>query len=259
VVIRGHEHVRLLFADALAAAAVMKAADILPPGWRGVFAPAGRVGIGMDLGTTNKAKSNPTAIAVCQEVGLDVFTRLLIRYKVDATKLDVHELLLRLIVEGLHAVDLRVVRVCVDATSERYGAAELARRLRGLVPVALIVASEGTEYRGQKMKFKEYQTNLYLHQIDDGRLALPDEQWVEDDARQVKTERGLFYADVDEEGNHADTFDATKQALHALRMHGGGGAAEVTGAGAGGFAQGGRAAGAWKMRLPEDTRTALPI
>jgi hypothetical protein len=241
---------------------MIKAADILPPGWRGVFAPAGRVGIGMDLGTTTKAKSNPTSIAVCQEVGLDVFARLIIRYKVDATKLDVHEFLLRQIVEGLHSgssVDLRVVRVCVDATSERYGAAELARRLRGLVPVAQIVASEGTEYRGQKMKFKEYQTNLYLHQIDDGRLALPDEQWVEDDARQVKTERGLFYADVDEEGNHADAFDATKQALHALRMYGGSGAAEASGAGVGTFAQPRREAGAWKMQLPEDSRAALAI
>ena len=241
---------------------MIKASDILPPGWRGVFAPAGRVGIGVDLATTTKAKSNPSSLAVCQEVGLDVFARVLIRYKVDATKLHVHEALIRQIMEGLHTggtTDLRVVRVCVDATNERYGAAELARRLRGLVPVALIVASEGIEYRGQKMKFKEYQTNLYLNTIDDGRLALPDEQWVEDDARQVKVERGLFYADVDEQGNHADTFDATKQALHALRMHGDGEPAQASAAGVGTFGQLRQDAGQWKMKLPEDSRTALPI
>jgi hypothetical protein len=197
----------------------MRTADILPAGWRGVFSPQGRVGIGMDLATTNKARSNPSALAVCQEVGLDVFARLLVRY----------------------------------------GAAELARRLRGTVPVALIVASASIEYRGQKMKCKEYQTNLYLHQIDDGRLALPDEQWVEDDARQVKTERGFFYAEVDEEGNHADAFDATKQALHALQMHGAGAPAELTPAGAAGFARPRSDAGVWRQHLPEDVGGALPI
>jgi hypothetical protein len=246
---------------------MIRAADILPAGWRGVFTADGRVGIGMDLGTTNKARSNPTAIAVCQESGLDVFARLIVRYKVDATKLDVHERLLRGIVGGLHTPGSggnggspRVVRVCVDATSERYGAAELARRLRGIVPVLLVVASESIEYRGQKMKIKEYQTNLYLHQIDDGRLALPDEQWVEDDARQVKTERGFFYADIDEEGNHADAFDATKQALHALGRPGaGGGQAEVTGAGVGTFAGSNPAAGQWHKHLPEDHAASLPI
>jgi hypothetical protein len=237
---------------------MIRAQDILPAGWRGVFTPQGRVGIGLDLATTNKARSNPSALAVCQEAGLDVFARLIVRYKVDATKLDVHEILLRGIVDGL-AGGARVARVCIDATSERYGAAELARRLRGVVPVELIVASESFEYRGQKMKFKEYQTNLYLHQIDDGRLALPDEQWVEDDARQVKTERGLFYAEVDEEGNHADAFDATKQALHALRMHGGGGAAEVSGAGAESFGRTRPDAGRWRQQLPDDAGGPLPI
>jgi hypothetical protein len=237
----------------------MRVADILPAGWRGVFSPQGRVGIGMDLATTNKARSNPTAIAVCQEAGLDIFARLIVRYKVDATKLEVHERLLRTIVDGLHGNGLRVTRVCIDATSERYGAAELARRLRGIVPVALIVASESIEYRGQKMKCKEYQTNLYLHQIDDGRLALPDEQWVEDDARQVKTERGFFYAEVDEEGNHADAFDATKQALHALQMHGAGAPAALAAAGAAGFTPTRGDAGAWRQRLPEDAGGALPI
>jgi hypothetical protein len=239
---------------------MIRAAHILPAGWRGLFTPEGRVGIGLDLGTTNKARSNPTALAVCQESGLDVFARLIIRYKVDATKLDVHEQLLRAIVDALHsgpATHPRVVRICVDATSERYGAAELSRRLRGLVPVALIVASESIEYRGQKMKFKEYQTNLYLHQIDDGRLALPDEQWVEDDARQVKTERGFFYADIDEDGNHADAFDATKQALHALRMHGAGAPAEISAAGLGTFRH--PVTGPWRQPLPGDTAGALPI
>jgi hypothetical protein len=234
----------------------MTPSNILPPGWRGLFTPTGRIGIGMDLGTTNKARSNPTAIAVCQESGLDVFARLILRYKVDATRLDFHERLLREIVEGLHAATpARVTRICIDATSERYGAAELSRRLRGVVPVALIIAGETIEYRGQKMRFKEYQTNLYLHQIDDGYLALPDEQWVEDDARQVKTERGLFYADIDEEGNHADAFDATKQALHALQTHTA--SAEAAPAGAATFTRAAPVAG-WRKSLPEDAGS-LPV
>lgn len=242
---------------------MIQVADMLPPGWRGVFAPAGRVGIGIDLATTTKAKSNPSSLAVVQEVGLNYFARLLIRYKVDATRLDVHERLMRMIVAGLHSGDasrdLRVVRACVDATNERYGAAELKKRLAGLLPVELIIASEGIEYRGTKMTFKSYQTSLYLNTIDDGRLLLPDEQWVEDDARQVKSEKGLFYADVDESGNHADTFDATKQALHALRTGGRGGPAEASAAGVGTFGQPRPDAGRWLRQLPEDGRVAMPI
>ncbi len=79
-----------------------------------MFVPVGRVSIDVDLATTTKAYSNPSSLAVCHEVGLDVFARLLIRYK-------------------------------AYITNEHYDAAELARRLLGLVPVALLVASAATE------------------------------------------------------------------------------------------------------------------
>jgi hypothetical protein len=185
---------------------------ILPHGWRDLFTPGDPVGIGVDLGTTEKRKSNPSAIAVLQRVTNDFYARLVIRFKTSDP--DITESLIRKVHDLPHG--LRARKTCIDATNERFFAINLRRKLMGSAVVALVISSESTTYLGEKMNVKTYLGNLFVNTIDDARLALPPETWLEKDIRQVVRDRGMFDADVDEEGNHADGFDAIKLALHAL-------------------------------------------
>jgi len=191
--------------------------EVFPTGWRGYFAPAGRVGVGVDVATTTKGKSNPSSIAIVQEVGLDFIARLIIRFKTNNP-----EVTYRLVEQCLDLPHgLRIRRICIDATSERFFSADLKAKLSGRAVVEPVVSSESIEYLGQKMSVKSYLGNLFVNTIDDGHLWLPSESWMEKDIRSVKSERGSFEADVDEDGNHADCFDSIKLALHALITNGG--------------------------------------
>lgn len=188
--------------------------EIFPPGWRGYFAPEnGRIGIGIDLATTTKRKSNPSALAITQQVGLMYYVRLLIKWKTDQPAVT------RAIID--HALQLphglKVGQICIDATNERYFATDLRTYFAGRVPVTLVINSEAISYLGESMLVKAYLGNLLVNTIVDGYLALPDEEWVKNDFRQVVSSRGTFSADVDADGNHADGFDAVANSLHALQ------------------------------------------
>jgi hypothetical protein len=175
---------------------------------------AGAIGGGMDVATTTKAKSNPSAIAFTEKLGLDYIVRVAIRFKTDDPAIS--EAILTYALDRLRERDKRVRKLCVDATNERFFAANLAKKLAGRVWVEPVVSSETMEYLGEKMLVKSYLGNLFVNTITDGHLLLPEASWLRDDIRQVKEDRGTFVADPDEEGNHADVFDAIKQSLHAL-------------------------------------------
>lgn len=197
------------------------AASILPHGWRDFLAPSGAVGIGADLATTTKAKSNPSAIAVVQQVGADFIVRLVIRFKTSDE--DVLPLLLRKIIAELPA-GVRVRKICIDATNERFFASAVKKQLAALAVVEPIVSSENAPVKGrdgelekyETMSFKSYLGNLLINTLEDQHLLLPRAEWMRDDLRAVKRDRGGFAADVDADGNHADCFDAIKLALYAL-------------------------------------------
>lgn len=188
--------------------------QIFPSGWQGYFDPEHpRLGIGIDLATTTKKKSNPSALAITQQVGLMYFVRLLIKWKTD------NPAVTRAIIDT--ALDLphglQVGQICIDATSERFFASQLRTELASRVPVNLVINSEGIDYLGERMLYKAYLGNLLVNTIVDGYLAIPDEDFVKRDLRQVVSTRGTFDADVDAEGNHADGFDAIANSLHALQ------------------------------------------
>jgi phage FluMu gp28-like protein len=197
----------------------MKVAKVLPAGWAASISPDHpRLGLGFDVGTTTKQKSNPSVIALTQEVGMMYFVRLLVCWKTKDPA--IARTILNLILDGIpHG--LRARRLCIDATSEKYFAVDLRRDFSGRIPVDLIVASEATEYMGEKMIFKQYLGNLLVNTIEDGYVALPKENWVQKDFRSVIRDRGTFEAEVDEDGRHGDCFDAVKLSLHALIIPGG--------------------------------------
>lgn len=190
-------------------------ADILPVKITTVDGSA--IGLGLDVATTEKETSNPSCLAVTERVGHDFIVRFLARWKTADPQVTYG------IVFGVlsRIAPRRARKLCIDATSERYFAVELKRRLSAIVPVDLIVSSESVEYLGEKMTFKAYLGNLLVNTIDDGFLALPDAGWIKDDFRLVKRDRGSFVAEVDENGNHADSFDAVKLSLHAIAGPGG--------------------------------------
>ena len=196
----------------------MKALDVLPSNWRDVFSPDHRrIGIGIDPATTTKKKSNPTGIAVIQQVGLMYFVRVLLRFKTSDPRVTTG--IVRELLDLPHG--LKVRKVCILATNERFYAAQLKRELAGTVPVQPVIESEGTVYLGEKMLVKSYLGNQLINTIEDGYLAVPDERWVKSDLRQPVRVGGTFAAEPDESGNHADGFCAIGAGLHALIAKGG--------------------------------------
>lgn len=218
--------------------------EVLPANWRDVFTEDRKIGIGVDPATTTKKKSNPTAIAVIQQVGLSYFVRLLLRFKTSDDRVTTE--ILREIATGLPR-GLRVRKICILATNERFYAGQLKRALAGTVPVEPVIESESTVYLGEKMSIKAYLGNQLLNQLDDGYLPLPDESWVKADLRQTERSQGTFIADPDENGNHADGFCAIGAGLHALI--GAGGPAEAAAMQVGSFGAA-CAGGGRKLRNP---------
>ena len=187
--------------------------DVIPLGWRDVFTSNNpRIGIGLDPATTTKKKSNPSSIAVVQQVGLSFFVRVLLRFKTSDPRVTTS--ILRELLDLPHGLKCR--RTSILATNERFFAAGLKHEFAGICPVELVIESEGTVYLGQSMSMKAYLGNQLVNTIDDGYLALPDYPWVQKDLRQVIKEGGTFASDVDESGNHADAFCAISAALHSL-------------------------------------------
>lgn len=197
----------------------MKVSAALPAGWADFISPEHpRIGLGLDIGTTTKQKSNPSVLSLVQEVGMTYFVRMLISWK--AKDPAITRAIITLVLDGIpHG--LRARRLCVDATSEKYFAVDLRSELSRRIPVELVVSSESTEYLGEKMIFKVYLGNLLVNTIDDGYLALPKETWIQKDFRSVIRDRGTFEAEVDDDGRHGDCFDSVKLALHSLIAPGG--------------------------------------
>lgn len=177
----------------------------------------GRVGLGWDLATTEKATSNPSAVAVVEEQGQDKIARGIIVWKTADPALA--EERMRLILGGVSARrdGGRARRLCIDATNERYFATLMQTALRGECPVELVIGSETIERAGQEpMTMKQFLGGLLVGELEDNHLVLPASRYVREDYRLVKRDRGTYVCEPDAQGRHGDTFDGTKLAIHAL-------------------------------------------
>lgn len=182
--------------------------DELPADWRTRLGLGDEpVSIGYDIATTEKGSSNPSALSIVPHIGRDYPVRMLFRWKTsDPAKA---RAILREILSGV-----RCRRLSIDATNERYFAAEIRRELARFAPIALVIASERITHKGEEILVKTYLGNLVVATLEDGQLALPPDRWVREDFRLVRRVKGGFDSDVDGSGNHGDTFDATKLALN---------------------------------------------
>lgn len=213
--------------------------ETIPAGWRENVG-GGKVGVGMDVATTVKKKSNPSALAVVEQVGADFYVRLAGRFKTDDPK---HSR--AMIAEVLDLGDgRRPRRFCIDATSERYFATQIKEEFSDKVVTELVIASENITYHGESLLVKDYLGNLFVNAVDDGKLILPEERWLRDDIRGVTKEGGRFVYTLDPAGNHADVFNAIAHALHALITRAG--RAKADAAAVGTFSAGPKPGARWK-------------
>lgn len=191
--------------------------EVLPKGWRDLLLPGHPVGIGVDLGTTQKAKSNPTALAIVQRVAPDVYCRVAARWKTNNPDITRHILAsAAMLPHGLRPV------LCIDSSNERFFAADLKRAFAPRCKVLLYVAGEAIEHKGERMPKKTYVGNLLRNELNDSRLALPSDDWIYRDLRLVQDEAGGFAFNLDEDGNHADFAQALMLALFAIDQGTGG-------------------------------------
>lgn len=178
---------------------------------------SGKVGIGVDLATTTKASSNPTAVAVVEAVGIEYVFPLIIAWK--TTDPALAEERIRRIVKAVPARKEggRARALDIDATNERYFSESLRVSLRALLPVHLIVGSETAKRTGHEtMNMKQLSGSRLVGELDDNHLTLPPERYIRDDWRLVKKDRGALVCDPDVDGKHGDTFDAAKLAINAV-------------------------------------------
>jgi hypothetical protein len=181
-----------------------------PTDWRALIGN-GKICVGIDPATTEKEKSNPTGVGIIEE-SENYILRLALRFK-SADPAIVKSVLRELCNLGNGR---RPHRMIIDATSERFFAAEIKKEFASFCPVILVVASEKTIYMGQEMTFKAYLGNLLINTMDDGRFLMPEERWLKDDFRSVLREKGSFINQIDSSGNHGDVFDGTKHALYGF-------------------------------------------
>jgi hypothetical protein len=181
----------------------------------------GRVGIGMDVATTEGGVSNPSSISVTEESGADKIVRLIVTWKTKDPYLAKERI--RKIIDTVAARKEggRARRFCIDATNERYFAAEVRQEFAPEIPVELVVSSETTERPGEKpMTMKQYLGGLLVAELDDNHLWLPPERYIREDFRLVMRNKGSFSCEPDNQGRHGDAFDSTKLSIYSFEVGG---------------------------------------
>lgn len=158
--------------------------------------------------------------------------RLVVRFKSDDP--EVTFAILTSILDARPASEWR--RLCIDATSEKYHAKNVSKKFKARLPVVLVVNSEAIDFQGERYSYKTLLGDLYVSAFQDNIIALPPEPFILGDHRLVKKQAGGYVTDVDDDGNHGDTFDSGKLAYWA-HIAGGGVAAQAAAVGVGSLAK----------------------
>lgn len=184
----------------------------------------GQVGIGADIATTTGELSNPTAVTVREKKGNDRFDRLVVVWK--EKKPQVARERFKQIIATVKARPAGggARRFGIDASNERYFAEETADILAPFVPVQLVIAGNTVEPRPPgysekdgNINYKTYLGDVNAALINDGRVAVPADQYIKDDHRMVMKDGGRFVCIPDAStGAHGDTFDSGKIAEFML-------------------------------------------
>lgn len=210
------------------------ATTAVPPDWA-LRCGGGMLTIGNDVATTDKKSSNPSGFTVMEKLSGIFWERLVVRFK--SADPAVTYAILESILDARPAAEWR--RLCIDASSEKYHAQTMRKKFRQRLPVDLISNGEAIDFQGERYSYKTLLGDLYVSAFEDNIIALPPETFVLDDHRLVKKQAGGYVTEVDEGGNHGDTFDSGKLAYWGHIN--GGGRVRAHAAQVGGIPQGGNA------------------
>lgn len=197
---------------------MISASTAVPPDWA-LHCGGGSLTLGNDVATTDKKSSNPSSLTVMEKFGGFFWERLVVRFK--SADPEVTFSIISSILDARPAAEWR--RLAIDASSERYHAQTVRKRFRHRLPVDLVVNSEAIDFQGERFSYKTLLGDLYVSAFEDNRIALPPDNFILADHRLVKKQSGGYVTDVDDEGNHGDTFDSGKLAYWA-HVRGGGAA-----------------------------------
>lgn len=184
----------------------------------------GAVAIGYDPATTTKATSNPSAVTVTEMQGGMRAQRLVLwwKEKEPAVVIDRMRMLCAAVRERESGGAAR--RFCVAATNERYFAKMLADALGSLVPVEMVIESEGLHPAGYESatNFKTYLGDVYSAAVNENRYDLPAGEYFKRDQRLTVKQAGRYECDVDSStGAHGDSFVSGGLAEYGLTATGG--------------------------------------
>lgn len=178
----------------------------------------GPAALGYDIATTAKGTSNPSSFTVAQRDGKVAIARLVVVWKTPDP--EVAKAVLEAVFDDLDAAQVKPRRLVVDASSERYYAANVAAVFKRRCPVDLIGGNQKLKFRGEELDAKTLLGNMYASALEDGLFLLPAAEWIELDHRLVKREAGRFVTELGPNGEHGDTFDSSKLSYWGLQSGG---------------------------------------
>jgi len=184
---------------------------------------AGPIGLGVDLASTTKETSNPTAFTVIERRGVELLHPLIAVWKTKDPRVQTHRF--RRLIETVNSRPEggKARRLCIDASNERLFAEGLRGELGGMVPVELVINGVAVHPPGyeEPTNYKTWLGDKYCAELNDNHCTLPSDSYIETDYRLVMKDRGQYVTIVTPDGMHGDTFDSGKNACHALTSTGG--------------------------------------
>ncbi len=175
----------------------------------------GPLALGYDVATTEKGKSNPSGITVMQQVGRINMSRLVITWK--TAEPEVARQVISAVMDDIEARKMKPRRLVIDASSEKYYAADMKTFIRKRCAVELISGNQKLKFRNEEMDSKTLLGNMYSAAMEDGFILLPSGAWIELDLRLVKRDSGRFVTDLGPGGEHGEVFDSGKLAYWGLQ------------------------------------------
>lgn len=225
---RGVGQCHFIYADC--DADVERALQLLPATLRD-----GRVAIGVDQASTTSETSNPTSITLTERLGQESFQRLVLVFK--TKKRQFRDAILKRMCQIVRARPNGgpVFALGIDGSNERLAAEETCDELSAFTATRIFVNSNTVEPRPPgyseqdgSVNYKTYLCDLYAARVNDGRIALPADDYLKSDHRMVMKDAGRVVCVPDPTtGAHGDTFDSGK--ISEFMLDGAGGMTSTEG------------------------------
>lgn len=166
--------------------------------------------LGLDMASTTKKMSNPSALTLLQELNGKFYERLTIRFKTG--EMAELEQLLAAIIAQIPSYQLR--GLAVDTSNEKFAGSHLKDVLH--CRVVGYSGGENVKLLGKKVQAKYAMGSCYVAAYESVMLGVAPDAWLAQDRRNMMREGDRFDAPVTKEGYHSDTFDSGKLALWEL-------------------------------------------